>query len=684
MSALRTADIVGSIGVNLHMRYTDSKYVNLTNVINDLSYLGLNLVRDYAPNYSDTSESTRYQMKALNKLADLGVKFNFLTGRDPAAVVKDIATFEGNHRGSVIAIEGPNEINNWAIKYDGLTGTAAATAYMNALATSAGAFSVLDDVSLYGLTGAGASVTASVNAAADVANVHMYPLQGNQAGSYIASIASKKALYGDKPIVLTEAGYYTPLKNNYGSAPTTVAWGGVDQETQAKLTLNMIFDATKYGLKEIYLYQLLDAYADPSGVSVDKNLGLFDVNNKPKIVATAIHNLTSILKDDGAEASSFKPSELAFTVSGLPTSGSTLTAQKSNGATDIVLWAEPDIWDQVAFKSIDVAATPTKIDFGSNHVSISVFDPMQSDKALATYADVTSITVDVKDHPLIIEVVDTPDPIKSESSADFAAGKSQFDIMRSLENYDSSSGAVIDAPQPIGMTSTVAVSKTTKMTNAFADFVGNGNHDKVIGTSEDNVIFGEGGNDSLYGGDGNDRLYGGAGNDKLFGEGGVNVLSGGDGNDTLYAGAQGDIMFGGAGSDTLKGGAGDDHFFGGTGRDLLYGGGGSNTYHFSPGDSLSSQRTGMDIIFGWTKDDHIEAGVAGVFEKFATSSSSSHSAALKHAEWVFANTGANILATQVKNDVVIFVDNDPTHKGAELSFVLDQTNLSQVDYSMFI
>src|SRR5690606_16806296 len=147
-------------------------------------------------------------------------------------------------------------------------------------------------------------------------------------------MGGQRAVMPNGGIVLTEAGYY--------SLPGGGSWGGVDLQTQAKLTLNLLFDAAKLGVERTYLYQLLDAYADPSNTDMEKHFGLFDINNNPKPVAKAIHNLTTILADTGAAAGG----NFDYSVSGLPTSGSVSVLQKSSGAYDVVVWNEPDIWNE--------------------------------------------------------------------------------------------------------------------------------------------------------------------------------------------------------------------------------------------------------------------------------------------------------------------------------------------------
>ena len=47
--SISTSQLVQMIGVNVHMRYTDGAYVNSTNVLQALRFLGVSHVRDIMP-----------------------------------------------------------------------------------------------------------------------------------------------------------------------------------------------------------------------------------------------------------------------------------------------------------------------------------------------------------------------------------------------------------------------------------------------------------------------------------------------------------------------------------------------------------------------------------------------------------------------------------------------------------
>src|SRR5689334_5865566 len=105
--AARVSDFTQSIGVNVHMWFLGTPYGNTANVISDLAYLGVKQVRDGLP--------TIYR-KGDDALAAAGVKIDFIVANPnvPAAV-----SMLKSYAPSLLAIEGPNEVNYWPITYQG-------------------------------------------------------------------------------------------------------------------------------------------------------------------------------------------------------------------------------------------------------------------------------------------------------------------------------------------------------------------------------------------------------------------------------------------------------------------------------------------------------------------------------------------------------------------------------------
>ena len=117
---------------------------------------------------------------------------------------------------------------------------------------------------------------ATTSGLADYDNQHPYPNNGNPPLEWVnrtQALGNETPATG--PAVYTETGYSST------QVGTTV---------QAKYTLDLLMDDAQSGIANTYLYELMDE---------GDGYGLFDSSNNPKPVATAIHNLTTILADSG-------------------------------------------------------------------------------------------------------------------------------------------------------------------------------------------------------------------------------------------------------------------------------------------------------------------------------------------------------------------------------------------------
>jgi hypothetical protein len=384
-TAARTADLLDTFGVVTHIPATDGGYRELGATTNALRYLGIDHVRDAAPNPAYDSYGQRHIAEA----AAQGIHFTFTAegGVDPVVTVQRIHAIELAYPGTVTAIEGPNEVNNWPVTYGGLSGTAGAQAYMRALFDAVQADPLLRDITVTGFTDWPNHASKS-----DTSTIHPYVKNGDQPlGRIWQDMQDQNAVDPGKRFLITETGYHTRINPSSG-------WEGVDEATQAKLLLNTYMDGALLGAQQTYVYQLLDAYA---GNSQEEHFGLFRLDNSPKPAATAIHNLTTILKDTGGGAETFATGSLDLTVTG---GGHSYLTGKSDGSYQVIVWAEPDIWDEARNQPITVAPIMKTIDFGQTVATVQVFDPLLGTSAIRTLRDVSSVTLGVTDHPLIVQL----------------------------------------------------------------------------------------------------------------------------------------------------------------------------------------------------------------------------------------------------------------------------------------
>lgn len=401
VSAIRAVDFLDGIGVDTHIPYTDGGYVNLSNVQSDLNYLGVREVRDSVSN----GENGSAPLSSYIQLAKQGEKFTFFVGGGgaTAASVKSTLALIGQINkavpGSVVAVEGPNEINNFASSFNGVDGLQGTVNLQKFLYQSVKSDPSLSGVAVDYFTGyASGSIATGPSPAttaglADFDTQHPYPTYGSAPATSVDPTNALPNEPGTKgKFVYTETGYTTNLDDTRGVDPTV----------QAKYTLDLVMDAAKDGASHTDLYQLLDAYR-PGSPQGDDGFGLFDPNNNPKLAAIGLHDLAALLADKGATAATFTPTPLAYGVTGLPASGNSLEIAKSNGTTDIAVWAEPQIWNASTKSEVAAPTETATVSLDGPH-AVSVYDPLVGTSPIASYSNTSSVHLQVTDHPLILQV----------------------------------------------------------------------------------------------------------------------------------------------------------------------------------------------------------------------------------------------------------------------------------------
>ncbi len=194
--------------------------------------------------------------------------------------------------------------------------------------------------------------------------------------------------------ITTETGWYTP---------TMAAWNsiGTDEYTQARLLLNNLFDhASRSDNKLVYIFNLRWGTVDFS----DPGYGVMHDDGTPKVSGTAIRNLMQIIKDTGPTAATFSPGAFSYSLSGMPAASGDFAIAKSNGAFDILLWNETQIWDTSTATRISIPTSTVTVSLPPGS-SGSVYDPLQGTAPIATFSNTGQVQVSLNNSPLIIEVI---------------------------------------------------------------------------------------------------------------------------------------------------------------------------------------------------------------------------------------------------------------------------------------
>ena len=181
------------------------------------------------------------------------------------------------------------------------------------------------------------------------------------------------------PRVTSETGWSTRAGGGgHGSA--------ISEEEQGKLFLNLYLAAFKRGWSYTFIYMLHDHTGDGYW-------GLVHTDYTPKLSATYLHNLTTILTD---KSSTFTPGKINYAIPKQPGTVHDLLMQKSNGAFELAVWGE-----QVK------GSNNITVNLGATYASVKVFDPTVGATPVQTLANVSSVPLTVSDHALIVEIDST-------------------------------------------------------------------------------------------------------------------------------------------------------------------------------------------------------------------------------------------------------------------------------------
>ena len=392
----------GSIGCNNHLGWSDTPHANANVVQASLAYLGVSLVRDAVP-WSDAvaeryAQLSRAGIRWCLVLGPAGAEYTQTT---PGELARAVAMGP-----SVVAIEGPNELNGQTVLYNGRSSSDPAVGRqiqqytansVRALASLAGKAVVNVSITI----GAGGwegyvAGLGDLSGSCDLANWHTYFGGGDQPSTNLAA-NRKYALQSapGRPIVYTETGYFTATQDASG-------WGGVDEATQAKNTLHILAAAAALGIVQSYIYELTDSKADPSLTDIEARFGLFYSDGRPKPVAHAIHNLTTILADTGSSPAA----PVGYTTTGLPAgTGHTLALVKGNGSTIVLIWNEAKNWDGANRRPIVVPPVSVTVTLAKPCRSY-VYDPVNGAGAVASFSGPGStVTLPLADRLQVLELV---------------------------------------------------------------------------------------------------------------------------------------------------------------------------------------------------------------------------------------------------------------------------------------
>jgi hypothetical protein len=418
-TAIPTKDFLNSIGV-------DSTFPDrgqpLDRTVEMIKYAGFRWVRGGIEGLTDKGPTTEQTYLDLHE--QTGVRFSWglvSGGADLEKLIhsaRKLATAD-----ALLAFEGNNEPNNWGVTYQGEKGGGRASSWLAVARLQRDLYAAVkgdptlkeypvwslsengaerDNVGLQFLTipnGAGTLMPDGTRYA-DNANCHNYIYHPSSPG-----LADNKTWNAADP---SSACKVDGLYGNYGrtwarhyqgysevelltlprvTTETGCQIGGaITEDIHALNLLSMYLDQFKRGWIHTSVYILRDR-TDEGG---NQKFGFYAPDYKPRKAALYLHNLTAILTDNGPPR---KPGKLDYSIPKQPATVHDMLLQNNDGTFQLVIWGE-------RIKGDDRVS----VELRENQPSVTVYDPTVGTKPVHVHTDVTSLSLTLSDHPLIIAI----------------------------------------------------------------------------------------------------------------------------------------------------------------------------------------------------------------------------------------------------------------------------------------
>ena len=425
VTAVRASDFLNSLGT---MSAISVRGENLPKTIECAKYLGVRWFRAGVE-----GNIPMQQFIDLHKQA--GLRFAWGLGSNGSNIPKLIETGrQVAAAGALLAFEGPNEPNTWAITYQdekggGPNSWLPVAKLMRDLYKAVKSDPVLKDYPVWNVSDNGAQndnvglqfLTIPQGAGtlmpdgtkyADYANCHDYITHGS-IKTLIDNLPWNAA--GTEPHVSKAGGlvdglygtYCVTWKKHFKGYPqadlpklprvvTENGWlaeggGKFTEENQGVLHLSLYLDHFKRGWSYTAIYLLRDR-SDEAG---NQSYGFYRKDYTPRKSAHYLHNLTTILADSGSIPT---PGKLNYSIPNQPETVHDLLLQKSDGTFALVVWNE-----RFAGGSDNVT-----VNLGATFTSVKVYDPTIGTAATETLANVSAVPLKLTNHPVILEMQPRP------------------------------------------------------------------------------------------------------------------------------------------------------------------------------------------------------------------------------------------------------------------------------------
>ncbi len=417
----RPADaLVDSIGVNIHVSYTDTSYGRFSEWKSLLVDSGIRHVRDGLNDMGTTS----YFYNRLKELAAAGVRLTAIPGRGntPANTI----TIADRMGPDVIeAFEGQNEIINI---YNANRNPAAARTYHQGWYNAVKSSSVYGDRPVYAPTFVGGNGSADelgdLTSFIDYGTLHSYAYIRPTTPSFNISGegAAAEAISRDRAQVITETGFNSAANKKDKQNLTPTGHG--------KYIPRTIFEGFNAGSNRSFLYELLDQWDDAPNTNPEGQYGLIERQGSAFVAKpgyTALKNLTAVLKDASFSSSEarwnpaeFTPGQLDFDLSGQTANVHSTLLQKSDGKFYLALWQDAvsvnnSGSDSTRIADVNVPAANVTLKLNTPTSGVRIINPLTGSGGTAAAISNGRVSLSIPDSVILVEI--TPSSPQLDSTA---------------------------------------------------------------------------------------------------------------------------------------------------------------------------------------------------------------------------------------------------------------------------
>ena len=417
--AVATNDFLNSIGV---VTTFPDRGQPLARTIEMVRYCGFRWVRAGIEGLSDNGPTTIQTFLDLHRETGVRLSWGLVSGGTDVKKLVETGKVLAE-AGALLAFEGNNEPNNWGVTYQGEKGGGREPSWMAVAKLQRDLYQAVkrdpvlakypvwsisepgaqrDNVGLQFLTIPPGAQTLMPDGTkyADYANVHNYIyhphspyLADNKTWNAADPTAASKVdgLFGNFGVTWARRfrGYTQEQLDTLPRVTTESGAnieGSVTEEIHGLNLMNLYLAQFKRGYAYTSVYLLRDR-TDEDG---NQSFGFYRADYSPRKAAIYLHNLTTILTDNGTLA---KPGHLDFAIVNQPETVHELLLQHSEATFQLIVWDE-SLRGQHRV-TVQLGVTPA---------SVRIYDPTIGIEPVRTPANVSSFELALSDHPIVIVI----------------------------------------------------------------------------------------------------------------------------------------------------------------------------------------------------------------------------------------------------------------------------------------